>query len=123
MIVRPACAPRSKPLSTERCLTVRSIWQRATFADAGRWRRLAEGDVMRLSYILGDLGATALAAVLVAQPSAAAHRLVRASVSSQRDSEPASRTANGIIVGVVVNERNEPVPHARVHAFPAHAGI
>jgi hypothetical protein len=79
---------------------------------------------MRLSYIVGVLGcATALAAVLVAQRGAAAQLPVQASVNGQRDSEPASRRASGIIVGVVVNERNEPVANARVHAFSPHAAV
>ena len=80
--------------------------------------------MVRRSYIFRVLGcATALAAVLVAQRGAATQQPVQASVNGQRDSEPASRTAKGIIVGVVVNERNEPVGNARVHAFSPHAAM
>jgi hypothetical protein len=77
---------------------------------------------VRFSYIFGVLGwATALSAVLVAQRGSAPEEPAIAAVSGQRDSNSANPTANGIIVGAVVNERDEPVANARVHAFPAHA--
>jgi hypothetical protein len=78
---------------------------------------------VRFSYIFGVLSATALSAVLVAQRGTPSQVPALAAVSGQTEPHPAGRAANGVIVGAVVNERDEPVANARVHAFSARAPI
>jgi hypothetical protein len=62
-------------------------------------------------------------AVMAAQPARISEAPVAIASNGQRNSDPTPRAANAIIVGVVVNERQEPVARARVHAFPAHPAI
>jgi hypothetical protein len=63
------------------------------------------------------LGAMTVSAIMAAEPVHVSDGQVASASNSPQN--PAPRAANAVISGVVVNERQEPVARARVHAFPA----